>query len=502
MKYFTVAVMTAINLLNYVDRYTIAGILKELDYPHTSGFNKPVHDTENGLLQTAFIVSYMLCSPVFGYLGDRFIRKYIITGGILAWAGCTLLGSFSVNYWMLLSSRALVGIGEASYATIAPTIIADLFPAEKRLRMLSVFYIAMPFGSALGYILGSKVSSIAYSITHQPGSWQWALRITPLPAVVLAILVCVVVEEPPRGHTDGGHTSKGLQGNSGVKAYFKDLHYCLTNKSFVLSSLGYTAVTFTVGALAQFAPIYILRASCIVDPDNPYKEDYADLLFGGVTVLAGIFGTLSGSELSKFLGRYTRKSEAIVCALGISVGTPFLYLALTVVQYRIMTLSWVMVFLAEFFFCLNWAPVAAILLYTVVPTRRATAEAIQILMQHLLGDAFSPLLVGALSDTVYKFLGRYQNSGGSCDVGSGVSLEFALFTTVFACSLGVAAFLALTLTVEQDRAAVEKFSHSQRGRPRGSVNGGAWDDDDDEFDEHSELLGEAVREHLRSSTKT
>lgn len=118
MKYFTVAVMTAINLLNYVDRYTIAGakfllslyllhssgclycatpgILKELDYPHTSGFNKPVHDTENGLLQTAFIVSYMLCSPVFGYLGDRFIRKYIITGGILAWAGCTLLGSFSV----------------------------------------------------------------------------------------------------------------------------------------------------------------------------------------------------------------------------------------------------------------------------------------------------------------------------------------------------------------------------------------------------------------------
>jgi MFS family permease len=96
MKYFTVAVMTAINLLNYVDRYTIAGILKELDKPCTSGFKKPLDDTENGLLQTAFIVSYMLCSPVFGYLGDRFTRKYIITGGILAWAGCTLLGSFSV----------------------------------------------------------------------------------------------------------------------------------------------------------------------------------------------------------------------------------------------------------------------------------------------------------------------------------------------------------------------------------------------------------------------
>ena len=107
----------------------------------------------------------------------------------------------------------------------------------------------------------------------------------------------------------------------------------------MFSSLGYTAVTFTVGALAQFAPYFIWRASCIVD--HPYSEGEADLLFGGVTVLAGIFGTLSGSELSKFLGRYTRKAEAIVCTLGVAVGTPCLYLALTVVQYRIMPLAWV-----------------------------------------------------------------------------------------------------------------------------------------------------------------
>ena len=107
----------------------------------------------------------------------------------------------------------------------------------------------------------------------------------------------------------------------------------------MFSSLGYTAVTFTVGALAQFAPYFIWRASCIVD--NPYSEGQADLLFGGVTVLAGIFGTLSGSELSKFLGRYTRKAEAIVCTLGVAMGTPCLYLALTVVQYRIMPLAWV-----------------------------------------------------------------------------------------------------------------------------------------------------------------
>ena len=107
----------------------------------------------------------------------------------------------------------------------------------------------------------------------------------------------------------------------------------------MLSSLGYTAVTFTVGALAQFAPLFILRASCIVS--TQYKESTADLVFGAVTVVAGIVGTLSGSELAKFLGRYTRKSDAIVCVLGVSLGTPCLFIALTVVQYRIMLLSWV-----------------------------------------------------------------------------------------------------------------------------------------------------------------
>lgn len=138
----------------------------------------------------------MTCSPLFGYLGDRFTRKYIISLGMLAWACCTLVGSFSVvsgcgqwvwsvhhipiqSYWMLLGSRALVGIGEASYATIAPTIIADLFPPEKRLRMLSIFYLAMPLGSALGYILSSRVSQLVYSLNHHPGSWKWALRVSP-----------------------------------------------------------------------------------------------------------------------------------------------------------------------------------------------------------------------------------------------------------------------------------------------------------------------------------
>lgn len=99
------------------------------------------------------------------------------------------------SFWMLLASRMLVGIGEASYATIAPTIIADLFPVEKRLRVLSVFYLAMPFGSALGYIQGSKVSSLARTIYHSKSdgydSWKWALRVRSLTIRMLCVICCV-----------------------------------------------------------------------------------------------------------------------------------------------------------------------------------------------------------------------------------------------------------------------------------------------------------------------
>eukprot|EP00731_Ephydatia_muelleri_P022505 Em0015g88a len=96
IKYAAVAILTFINLLNYIDRVTLAGILTQLQKSDQNGFGRPVTDFEGGLLQTAFIVSYMLLSPFFGYLGDRYTRKYIIAAGITLWSCFTLVGSFSV----------------------------------------------------------------------------------------------------------------------------------------------------------------------------------------------------------------------------------------------------------------------------------------------------------------------------------------------------------------------------------------------------------------------
>merc|ERR1719369_1538216 len=165
-----------------------------------------------GLLQTAFILSYMVFAPLFGYLGDRYSRRNIMAAGVLLWSFFTLIGSFmsgnklerapqtsqwaNKSYWSFLGCRAMVGIGEASYSTIAPTLISDMFVKEARSKMLALFYFAIPVGSGLGYIVGQQMAQIF-------GGWQWALRGTPLLGILAVILIIMCLHDPPRGGAEG-----------------------------------------------------------------------------------------------------------------------------------------------------------------------------------------------------------------------------------------------------------------------------------------------------------
>lgn len=157
-----------------------------------------INDGESGLLQTVFICSYMLLAPLFGYLGDRYSRKWIIIFGISFWSLMTFLGSFVPHdkFWLFMIIRSLVGIGEASYSCVAPTIIGDLFTNEARTKMLALFYLAVPVGSGLGYIVGDNVAKLF-------GNWQYALRITPVFGFICVVLLVLVVQEPKRGGAEG-----------------------------------------------------------------------------------------------------------------------------------------------------------------------------------------------------------------------------------------------------------------------------------------------------------
>ena len=432
--YITVAVLFMINLLNYMDRFTVSGVLLDIQ----QDFN--INNSEAGLLQTAFICSYMILSPIFGYMGDRYSRKAIMTVGIFFWSAVTLGGSFVTKdqFELFIILRACVGVGEASYSTIAPTLLADLFVKDQRSNMLAIFYFAIPVGSGLGYIVGSKVAEAL-------NDWRWALRVTPGLGVLCVIMIIFLVKEPPRGEAEGGS-------HLHATSWTADLAQLARNKSFMFSSLGFTCVAFVAGALAFWAPTFVTYSIRVQQLDA--EQGNVALIFGVITCAAGFLGVAFGSQSAKYFRRFNPRSDPLVCATGLLLCTPFLFFSLVMSQYNTIV-TWFLIFVGETLLCLNWSIVADIVLYVVIPTRRSTAEAFQILLSHALGDAGSPYLVGAISDAVEQ---SDIYDGKSETIARFVSLQYALYSTTFACVLGGGFFLAAAMFVQQDKARVEMIT--------------------------------------------
>jgi len=396
-QWITVAVLVYVNLINYMDRLTLAGILEDVKREFNAS------DAMAGILQTAFIVSYMLFAPLFGYLGDRYSRKAIMAGGVFLWSIFTLIGSFmsgaeehrgkgwaNPDFLAFLGCRAMVGIGEASYSTIAPTIISDMFVKDTRSKMLALFYFAIPVGSGLGYIVGSETAAFF-------GHWQWGLRATPVLGIVAVVLIILLLTDPPRGESEG---HEDLQANS----YREDLAYLATNTSFILSTLGFTCVTFCTGALSWWGPIFIQRGlETQPEEERAMNPSSVPFVFGVVTMMSGVVGVPLGMVLSTKLKAKYPRADPIICGVGILISAVFLTLGMLLCESNIVA-TFAFIFIGEVSLNLNWSIVADILLYVVTPTCRSTAEAVQILLSHTFGDAGSPYLIGLISDGLFTMM--------------------------------------------------------------------------------------------------
>src|SRR5262252_2985924 len=228
------AVLTGLNILNYIDRNVLFAVQSEIKTEfHLS-------DTEIGVLTGAFFFTYMFAAPLIGWLGDRFPRKNLIVIGIFIWSGFTFFTWLVHDYNQLLFRHAIVGIGEASYATIAPTLIADSFPPWRRGRMLSIFFLGLPVGSAAGYFVGGYVA-------HQFG-WRSPFLVAGIPGFLLA-LVLWMLPEPPRGQHEE-HAPVGT---------WTLLRGLSRNGAFITVCLGMAMYTFAVGGMQVWIPTFLVR---------------------------------------------------------------------------------------------------------------------------------------------------------------------------------------------------------------------------------------------------
>src|SRR6266567_2487558 len=356
------ALLTALNLLNYIDRSVLFAVqpLVQTEF-HLS-------NAQIGYLTSAFLGFYMVAAPFTGPLADRYSRKLIIILGAIFWSGLTLLTAVTHTYWELLVRHTLVGVGEATFVTIAPTFVADLFPEEKRGRIFGIFYLAIPVGTAAGYLLGGKLGP-----TH---GWRFPFYIAAAPGFLLALAI-FFIPEPERGHFDS------LQ-ETPERGTVRGLTH---NPAFWTAALGMAAMTFALGGIQVWMPTFLSRA-------RGYTLESANTLFGAIVVVDGILASLAGGWLADYLLPRMKSSYYFVSALSMALGVPFMIVALFF-QGPIMLPA---IAVAAFLLLLNTSPLNAAIVNSVGAHIRATAIASGIFIYHLLGDVPSPTMMGWVAD--------------------------------------------------------------------------------------------------------
>lgn len=368
--YSALALLLAINLFNYIDRQVLAAVEPEI---RTTFFapNDPNAMTSTGLLADAFLVTYMISAPLLGWLADRYSRWLIVGSALTLWSLATGATGLAATFGILFFTRILVGIGEGGYGPAAPTILADLFPIEKRGRILAIFCSAIPVGSALGYILGGQIEA------HY--GWRWAFYLVVPPGLILATL-CFFRRDPERSKS---------QRAAAKKMRVADYLAIFRTRSFTFNTLAQAAMTFAVAGIGFWIAEYLRFRG---QPPAAAKT-----LFGAVLVVAGLTSTLFGGWLADKLRPKFPSADFLVSGAGMILACPIFIAAL----YLPFPTAWIAMFAAIFCLFLNTGPSNTAIANVSLPSVRAMAFALNIFVIHILGDLLALPSIG--------FVGGHSN---------------------------------------------------------------------------------------------
>ena len=418
---FAFIVLLVINVLNYVDRSVLAAVQTTIQ--------KDFHltDTQLGWLTSSFLLIYGLTTLPIGVWADKSVRKNIVALCVGVWSVATAIGGFTQNFLQLFLTRSVLGIGEAGYAPASVSLIGDYFPKERRGQMLSIWSVGNLIGTAIGLIAGGLIA--------QAFGWRWVFYIVGIPGLLAAFFIWRTVE-PKRGTFDNeengdddvavAHGSLGKDLLGTIKRLSGTPTYWILVAAFICSF-------FIVGAATAWIPTYLQR-------DFGLKVAQASSLAGVVLAGGSLTGTLLGGWLADFLQRRRPQGRMIVTTIAFLVGAPLTLLALTMHSLPYFVVAFVPAIIA-LSLCLG--PIQAIIQDITPPDIRSTAVGLALLLGHLLGDASSPVIIGAISQ-------RF-------------SLGFALLITAPPCLFlaGLICLLGLR-TVAKDMVAMQEQLHRQK----------------------------------------
>ena len=356
--------LLAINLFNYIDRQILAALEPDIRASFFAAGDVNAM-TKTGLLGDAFFVTYMISAPVLGLLADRFSRWIIVGSAVILWSLASGASGLAATFAILFATRICVGIGEGGYGPAAPTILADLFPIETRGRMMAIFYAAIPVGSALGYVIGGLVGA------HF--GWRWAFYLVTPPGLLLGLL-CFWQRDP----RVAAHHLEQESPRRSIRDYLR----LFSTRSYLINCVAQTLMTFVTGGLGFWAAAYLRYRN--------QSPDVGMTIFGLITVVAGLVSTLLGGVIADKLRSRFAGSYFWVSGIGMLIACPFFIATL----YIPFPAAWITMFLAIFFLFVNTGPSNTALANVSLPSVRATAFAVNILVIHALGDVQAFWLLG------------------------------------------------------------------------------------------------------------
>jgi MFS family permease len=421
---YALAVLFAINLMNFFDR-TIFGAIGEAVRKEWG-----LGDAAIGLLATSFTLVYAVVGLPFGRLSDRFARKKILAGGLFAWSLLTSASGLARNYWQLFAVRLGVGVGEATCAPAANSLIGDLFPTSRRAWALSVFMLGLPIGNGLAYAIGGPVT--------QAYGWRTAFFVAGIPGL-LCVLAIKWLREPPRGMSE----APGVGGRRRPGSPYAVVLSLPTMWWLIASGALHN---FNMYAIAQFLSPFLIRFHHVTIKN-------AGLLSTVVYGLSGIGGLLVGGLSADAAYRRRVDGRLLVGGIAIAISSPLMFLAVgrpagDVLGFALLMGTGCGVMYA-YYSC-----VYSTIQDIVEASLRATAMALYFCAMYVLGASFGPVATGLASDyftsEAARIAGVVEPTAKALEPFRGVGLHSAMYLIPALFAVLAVVLFAASRTVKKD----------------------------------------------------
>jgi MFS family permease len=365
--------MVGINFLNYMDRY-VAAVASPLIQKEFNLSNAAI-----GFLASAFLIVYAFAALPFGYWADRGVRRTVVGVGVTIWSLATLFTGFAHNFFHLFLSRAILGIGEASYYPAGTSLLSDYFPKEQRARVMSIWGVGSTIGIAVGFAGGGYIAD--------KFGWRNAFFFAAVPGMLFALLA-FGLREPLRGSVEARGPAVRQTRDAYVRT-FLNLMRIRTLRATILSQI---ALYFVLASNAFWLPTLLVRRFDL-------SVSRAGLFAGIVLVLGGLIGTLAGGWIADRLAKKNPAAYLEVGIVGLLVGAVFIVISLVAP----LNIGPIPIFVPAFLITvialyLNAGPFTAVAQNVVSPALRASCVTMSLFVAHMLGDSHSTFDVGFLAD--------------------------------------------------------------------------------------------------------